>query len=70
MLKTPKFELGKRHSEGSSSGKDMGLVKQVLNLNEPQSKNLFKIQTFNGKKSKIPFVGKTKNTSHRSRNMS
>lgn len=59
MLKKPNFELGKLmalRGEGSNSGKATG-EETMLKLNEPmdmnhQSKNLFKIQTFNGDKLK------------------
>ena len=63
MLKKPQFEEGKLtelHGEGSSSGKVAGM-RQVLKLNKlmdtsQQSKNLFKMKTFNGDKQKILFV--------------
>ncbi|ELW66617.1 40S ribosomal protein S3a [Tupaia chinensis] len=57
MLKKPKFELGNHmelHGEGSSCGKATG-DEMVPKLNElmdmsHQSKNLFKVQTFNSDK--------------------
>ena len=63
MLKKPQFEVGKLTEllgEGSSSGKAAGM-RQLLKLNKlmdtsQQSKNLFKMQTFNGDKQKILFV--------------
>ena len=63
MLKKPQFEEGKLtelHGEGSSSGKVAGM-RQVLKLNKlmdtsQESKNLFKMKTFNGDKQKILFV--------------
>ena len=67
MLKKPQFEEGKLtelHGEGSSSGKVAGM-RQVLKLNKlmdtsQESKNLFKMKTFNGDKQKILFVVKKK----------
>ena len=58
MLKKPKFELGKLmelHGEGSIVLEKLQGMRPVLKLNElmdmnHQSKNLFKIQTFNGDK--------------------
>ncbi|KAK2493833.1 hypothetical protein MC885_002346 [Smutsia gigantea] len=64
MLKKPKFELRKLtelHGEGSSVEELLGM-RHVLTLNKLmdmsyQSKNLFKIQNFNGVKEKILEMG-------------
>ena len=68
MLKKPKFELGKLmelHGEVVVLEKLLG-VRQVLMLNgmmdtSHQSKNLFKMLTFNGDKQKILLVEKKNN---------
>lgn len=64
MLMKPKFELRKfmeLHGESSNSRKllwdETGAKAERVDRLESQSKNLFKIQVFNGDKQKILLVG-------------